>query len=156
MIIYSCNTVRISTDDAMSKGSSIPHIQVYEPTEEAYALTFESVNTIVRELNSVIQAKDFDKWLSYLTSEYIKEKSDPSVLEELSDQPTMRANRITLQTLEDYFFFVIVPSRTNSVLERIVFINENCVKALSTLYGKPVILYNLVKVDGVWKIGIAK
>lgn len=156
MIIYSCNSLRVSNDDAMAKGSSIPRIQVYEPTEETYSLTFESVNTIVEELNCIIQTKDYDKWLSYLTADYIKEKSDPSVLEELSDQPTMRANKIKLETLEDYFFFVIVPSRTHSVLERIVFIGKDRVKALSTLYGKPVILYYLVMVDGEWKIGIAK
>jgi hypothetical protein len=137
-------------------GSHSNNRSEYVPSREIYTRTFEEVDGLINTLNEVIKNRDFSAWLEYLSDSYKKEKSDPSFLSELSNQPTLVAKKIRLGCLKDYFEYVIVPSRTNSMLERIIFLSEDHVKALSTLYGQSVILFNLVRIDGVWKIGNTK
>jgi hypothetical protein len=128
----------------------------YKPTEEVYNRTFDEVDSLINELNDIIRNRDYINWLDCLSDDYKTSKNDPLFLSELSNQPTLVTQKIVLKSMKDYFEYVIVPSRLQSKLDKIVFVSEDRVKALSTLYGKSVILYNLVKVNGKWKIGNSK
>ncbi|MFP4562496.1 MAG: hypothetical protein ACLFRY_04220 [Spirochaetia bacterium] len=128
----------------------------FEVTEEIYEQTFSDVENLIQDLNKIISSGNYSKWLTYLTEPYKERYSDPAVLAELSRQPTLKKYDIRLRTLEDYFRYVVVPSRSEVRLDEIIFNDEEHVKALMEIDDRQVILYRLRLVDGSWKIGLAK
>lgn len=126
----------------------------FEVTEETYERTFQEVEEVIGELNRIIQNRDFERWKSYLTEEYIERVSSPDNLATISESPILQRNNITLESLQDYFRWVVVPSRANARLDDLEFLDDNTVHAIMNVGGRPAILYRLEKVDGRWKIGI--
>jgi hypothetical protein len=124
----------------------------YEVSEEVYNQTFSEVEQTIQELNRIIRDKDFDEWRSYLTDAYEDEYSDPERLREISDMPILQRNEIVLESLQDYFRWVVVPSRANARLDDLRFVTKSEVEAIMSVNGQRVILYHLKKVDGSWKI----
>lgn len=124
----------------------------YQVSEEVYKQTFDDVESLIKELNEIIKRKDYSTWLTYLTREYREKYSNPEVLEEVSNQPTLQKYDIKLNSLKDYFIYVVAPSRANAKLDDLVFEDENHVKAIMEIKGNRVILYLLEKVNGQWKI----
>ncbi len=123
-------------------------------TEEVFTQTFEDVEALIKRLNRIIGSSDFQRWLTYCTEEYIDYYSDTDTLRELSQRPTLQKYNIRLTTLEDYFNYVVVPSRSNARLDDLVFEDNNHVKAIMIIEDQRVILYQLEKVNDEWKIGI--
>ncbi|MFP3960529.1 MAG: hypothetical protein ACLFUX_10200, partial [Spirochaetaceae bacterium] len=117
--------------------------------------TFDEVEAVIEELNEIIRTRDFDTWQGYLTEAYLEEYSDPDRLAEISDRPILKRNDITLESLEDYFEWVVVPSRQNARLDDLRFLSEDVVEAVMEVGGSQVILYRLRKVDGRWKVDAA-
>jgi len=124
----------------------------FEVTEEVYEQTFEEVEQTIARLNTIIQQRDFQAWKSYLTDEYEQEYSDPETLAEWSESPLLQRNEITLRSLEDFFTYVVVPSRSNARLDDLEFVDENTVEAYMNVRGRRALLYLLENEDGVWKI----
>jgi hypothetical protein len=130
--------------------------KAYRPSKDLYNKTFDEIDHFISELNDIIRNQDYDAWVNCLTKNYILEKSDPHFLENLSDEPTLKEQKIKLTTIKEYFMYVIVPSRAKPKLEKIVFIDKEHVKALSTYFGETVVLFYIEKVDGTWKMGNRK
>ncbi|WP_455381979.1 hypothetical protein [Salinispira pacifica] len=128
--------------------------QPIEVSQEVYSKTFDEVEKVIKELNSIISDGDFSAWTSYLTRQYVEEMSKPSTLKAVSESPILKRNNIVLHSLEDYFHYVVVPSRSNARLDDLVFLDENTVEAIMIVRGQRVILYQLEKRDGKWKIGL--
>jgi hypothetical protein len=80
--------------------------------------------------------------------------SMPSTLQKLSDSPILKRNNIVLKSLDDYFQYVVAPSRSNARLDDLVFLDKNTVEAIMVVRGQRVILYQLENRDGKWKIGL--
>ncbi|MFW5693949.1 MAG: hypothetical protein ACOCYB_02185 [Alkalispirochaeta sp.] len=123
-----------------------------EVTEELYDQTFTEVEQTIQELNEIISDRDFPAWQDYLTDAYRRTYSDPSVLAESSQSGVLERNNIELESLEDYFNFVVVPSRANARLDDLVFVDEQTVEAIMEVRGERYLLYLLKKVDNQWKI----
>lgn len=123
-------------------------------TKELYNKTFDEIEETIRNLNKIITTKDYKSWRDYLTEDYINKRSDPSFLEKMSSSNILKQKKIKLKTLEDYFDYVVVPSRASARLDKIEMIDENHVKAITILNNTPIILYWLVKDKGRWKIGV--
>jgi hypothetical protein len=123
-----------------------------EVTEELYDQTFDEVGETIAELNQIIANEDFARWQTYLTDDYRRTYSDPNVLAESSQSAVLRRNNIRLETLEDYFRFVVVPSRANVRLDDILFTDESTVEAIMEVEGERYLLYNLTKSGDRWKI----
>jgi hypothetical protein len=123
-------------------------------TQEVYDKTFVEVEEFVRSLNEIIRRRDYDTWLEYLTEDYIRQKSDPEYLRQQSEMPLLKKNNIVLHSLQDYFQYVVVPSRSQATIDDIEFIDEDHVKAISSIRGTRGILYLLEREDGGWKIGV--
>ena len=126
----------------------------FEVTEELYEQTFSEVERAIAQLNTVIQRRDYRRWLSYLTPEYVAHYSDPRTLEEISAMPILTRNEIVLRSLSDYFEWVVAPSRTNARLDDLRFLNPRQVEAIMNVHGRPAILYRLRNVDGSWKVDV--
>lgn len=124
----------------------------FEVTEEVYEQTFTEVERTIQELNEIIQDRDFEEWRSYLTDAYETAYSDEERLREISDMPILQRNDIVLESLRDYFRWVVVPSRANARLDDLRFVTDDEVEAIMSVNGQRVILYHLKKVNGSWKI----
>jgi hypothetical protein len=122
-------------------------------SEELYTKTFQDVEKLIEELNAIIQAEDYEKWLSYLTEDYKNYYSDPDVLKEQSEKPLLKRYNIRLRTLKDYFLYVVVRSRQTTRLDALEFTDETHVKATMLIDGTPYILYYLEYDGKAWKIG---
>ena len=124
----------------------------FEVTEELYEQTFEEVEQVILRLNSIISEGDFAAWTGYLTPEYIEAITSPAHLAELNASPLLQRNNIVLEDLEDYFEYVVVPSRANLRLDDLEFIDDNTVQAIMIVRDRRAILYLLRRIDGAWRI----
>ena len=126
----------------------------FQVSEEQYTKIFTDIEKLIEDLNKIIRDQDFRAWKKYLTKEYIAHYSDPANLKVISDTPTLKKYNITIRSLNDYFTYVVVPSRSDVSLDDISFIDDNNVKAYMNIDGEPVVLYNLKFIDNSWKIGL--
>jgi hypothetical protein len=138
-------------DDQEENGSA----QQIEVSQEEYEAAFFDIEALIKDLNSVISRRSFIQWKPYLDDIYIETMSSDEKLNEINEKPVLKQANIELESLEDYFRFVVVPSRSNAKLDEIEFLDSNRVTAYMYNKGNPeqrIILYQLTKIDGVWKI----
>jgi hypothetical protein len=133
-------------------------------SQEVYDATLAEVKGFIDGLNQSITRRNFSEWRGALTDEHFAQISSPEFLAQASESPALRRGRIVLRTANDYFTNVVVPSRANSQVDEIE-IEGNVVKAyyLETrntrgenneviAETRRLRLYELVKIDGNWKI----
>ena len=123
-----------------------------EVSEDVYQQAFSEVEAVIEELNSIISRRQFSIWTTFLTEEYVAYYSNPQVLEDLSRNAILAQNNIRLRSLMDYFENVVVPSRASARLDDLIFYTDTLVEAVTIFRGQSVILYELRKIDGEWKI----
>ena len=111
------------------------------------------IGELIEELNAIIASKDFISWKEHLSTDYVMYYSDPEVLKERTKSPLLTKYNIVLRTIEDYFNFVVVGSRQNVKLDEIKVLDRDRIKAYMFINNTPVIIYELVRIDGTWKIG---
>ena len=122
-------------------------------TKEVYDKTFEDIELLIVEINSVIKKKNYTKWQSYLTNEYIDHFSDKAVLDEITRQyHALGYYSVKLRTLKDYFTYVVVGARLEARLNKIEFIDENTIDAMGLYREREGVLYSFSKIDDHWKI----
>lgn len=142
----------ISTPDPVSD----PTAAIFDPTTvsaEVKEMTFADVKLLIKNLNTVIQSRNYDVWITNLTEDYVAYWSDPEILARLSESPVLRRQSITLASLRDYFIHVVYPSRQNDRVDDIEFIGETRIKAIIiNPKGERLVLYNLEKIGDIWKI----
>ncbi len=126
----------------------------FKVSEEVYSRTFEEIESFIRNLDRIIREQDFQTWVSHLSEEYIRTTSDPAYLKAQSEEPVLKQNHVQLASLQDYFYHVVVPSRSQAQLDKIEFLDENHVKAISVVRSTRVVLYLLAREQGSWKIGV--
>lgn len=130
-----------------------PSEEEFVVSEEVFTRTFTDIEDLIGRLTRIISAGKYEEWLGYLTKEYKQYYGNQETLKELSQRPILKKYNIRLTSLKDYFEYVVVPSRSDVRLDDLVFEDNNQVKAIMVIEGQRVILYQLEKVDGEWKIG---
>jgi hypothetical protein len=126
----------------------------FEVSQEVYEQTFEEIEALIQELSDVISRNQYDKWLTYLSTDYIRTYNSQEQLDLINEYPQLKDNGVVLKNLKDYFSWVVVPSRSRAVLGDIVFVGETEVIAYSSFEGKRAKLYELEQLDGEWKITV--
>lgn len=128
----------------------------FDPTTvsaEVKEMTFTDVKRLIQNLNTIIQTRNYDLWITNLTESYVVYWSDPQILARISESPVLRRQNITLASLRDYFIHVVFPSRQNDRVDDIEFIGETRIKAIIiNPKGERLVLYNLEKIGDTWKI----
>lgn len=142
------------TDDGFSGEDIYIETEEFVISAEMYETTFNEVEEFIAELNEIIADRDFEQWKAYLTEDYLEVHSDPAVLRERSESPVLRRNNIELRSIEDYFSWVVVPSRANARLDDLDFIGTDKVEAIMRVRDQGVILYQLKRVNDRWKIDV--
>ena len=158
IILISCNTTGAATVGGNQQTN------VFDPAKVSqahYNATREEVQQFIERLNQIIRTRNYNAWIETLSQEYIDEYSSQATLQRISDEPLMRRQNITLRNMNDYFTRVFVPSRNPDRIQSnsvdIEFVTANRVRAFITRINNSgeenrEILYNLEKIDNVWKI----
>jgi len=126
-------------------------------SQAQFTATREEVQSFIEGLNKIISNKNYSAWRSALSNEYFRQISSSENLRQMSEQPALKNNNIVLRTPQDYFNYVVVPSRANSRVDDIQFIGRNRVKAFTINKNRAgeeqrLVLYDLEKVDNTWII----
>lgn len=125
----------------------------YQVSAEKKQASLVEIRALVDKLNAIIAKKSFSEWRPYLDEEYIHVYSDPVRLKAYStSSPFLKQMKINLKTLEDYFRFVVVPSRADVTVEDITFVDENRVNVWTVVDNERVLLYLLKLYGKEWKI----
>jgi hypothetical protein len=92
-----------------------------EVSQEDYEAAFFDIEALIKDLNAVISRRSFIQWKPYLDDIYVETMSSNEKLDEINEKPVLKQANIELKSLEDYFRFVVVPSRSNAKLDEIEF-----------------------------------
>jgi hypothetical protein len=143
--------------------------EIHEPSagisQALYDHTLAEVKQFIDTLNKAIAAKNYNDWKSTLSDEYFELISSPEYLAKASDAPVLKTRKIVLKSPNDYFLYVVIPSRANSKVDEIEFVTENRVKVfhretrtrkdennVTQTEVRYLRLYELIKIDDKWKI----
>lgn len=122
-------------------------------TTDHKQVTLAAVQDMIANLNAIIRSKDFGTWEQLLTKEYREYYSSAETLARLSEAPVLKRQKIILSDLDDYFEYVVYPSRQNGRVDDIEFIDDNRILAITvTPRGERLVLYNLEKIGDIWMI----
>jgi hypothetical protein len=122
-------------------------------SQEVFDSTKTDVQQFIADLNRIIRSRNYDIWVSHLGEDYFAEKSSPEYLAQVSEQPRLKTQKIVLNTAQDYFIHVVVPSRQNDRVDDIEFVSPTRVKAYTvTPNGQRLRLYDLENSENSWKI----
>lgn len=154
-------------DPAVTVWQEERHFDPGSISREKLVATMADVQALIRELNGIIRARNYNAWTGFLSESYIREISSPVFLEERTEElyrrdlivasnlrkdPRQVQKRI-LKTPKDYFDNVVVPSRQNDRVDAIDFSSENRVTAYTVdTRGNRLVLYNLELINNRWKI----
>jgi hypothetical protein len=156
MMVFSCKS-----ETAQGRtGNNSNKNEAFDPTkisQAKYAATREEVQKFIEQQNKIIREGNFDAWKNSLSAEYFAEISSKENLKRISEQPGMKTRKIVLKTVQDYFEYVVVPSRADLRVDEIEFISENRVKAFTITTNKAgeeqrLRLYDLEKIGNSWTI----
>lgn len=143
------------TKQAQEQGTG-PGAAVFDPASISKVekdTAMHEIQELTQQLNSIIKAKNYNVWVTYLDPGYLATINSREFLENVSKSPILVKQKIVLNSAYDYFINVVVPSRTNSRVDDIEFISKNRVKAY-TVDNKEnrLRLYDLEKTGANWKI----
>lgn len=126
-------------------------------TEEVRVHTRKDIQHLIKELDNIIEAEDYQAWLGNLEQSYLEKISSQSFLVAQSQSPRLKSQG-RLRNTEEYFRKVVVPSRSAANYRiddiDIQFIpeEEKVLAFLTTPEGRRLRLYELKHVSGIWKI----
>jgi len=160
LLAVSCVSDPKPKTEAVAVEAAAPQESVFNPSaisREQYDTTKEDVQKFIEELNRIIRSRNYNAWKDTLAPEYFNEISSAENLNQISEQPAMKTRRIVLRTAEDYFIHVVVPSRANSRVDDIEFVDSTRVKAFTVNVNRAgeeqrLRLYDLEKTGDMWKI----
>jgi len=122
-------------------------------TAEKKQTSLAQIRVLVDQLNDLIARQDFSDWVTHLDQDYIRVYSDPVKLRDVTARdPVLKSLSLKLRTLEDYFKFEVVPSRANTKVDDITFLDENRVYVWTVVDNERFLLYLLKLYGKEWKI----
>jgi len=116
----------------------------------------EELEALVLRINSDIASGEYEKWLLYLSSDYMDNYNSREILSGISLSPRLGTRGMVLTDLKDYYEWVVMPSRHDAKLESIEIATEKRAIAYSMYKGSKARLYELEKIHGEWRITIWK
>jgi hypothetical protein len=153
----------LTIEDTESEIEPEPEIEL-EPEETAFdpaTITLEEYNEIkdditsfIYELNAIIRSKNYKAWRMHLDDDYYNYISSPEYLQKVSSTGIMQKNKIVITTVNEYFMYVVVPSRYRDRVDDIEITGVNRVKVITVDNGVRLRLYDLEKTKNGWKIVI--
>jgi hypothetical protein len=121
-------------------------------SKQEHDIALSEVQQLIRTLNSIIKAKNYDAWLSYLHPDYQELITSGEYLNRINNSQRFKSANMEITSARDYFDKVVVPSRANDRVDDVEFVARNRVKAYFINRGNKLRLYDLEKTNSGWKI----
>lgn len=111
----------------------------------------------ITELNAIMAKRDYNSWLRYIDPESQKYWSSTANLAKASEKLPKKLKGLKLRTLQDYFIYVFIPSRSGRTIDEIRYNSADSIRAVQVSKNddgtnRIVVYYNFVKQDGDWKV----
>ena len=119
-------------------------------TKKDKEIAKSEIEEVVKKLNDITAKKDYGRWRYWLSKDYIKEFSKPEVLKKTSEGLPSNLKGKQLKNIEDYFYYVFVPSRQNGRVDDIEYLTPTKVRVWKIEPTRKLIFYNLEKIDDRW------
>ena len=146
-------TDEIKTEEALAEDEEFSRsTQDVLITKETFYADKAAILQIISELSDVMAKHDFNAWLTYIEPESIEYWSSPRNLLQASKRLPYKNKR--LNTLNDYFDLVFVPSRKGRQIDEIRYISVDSVKAVQMQEEQDIVYYNFIKMNGKWMVKI--
>ncbi len=114
------------------------------------------VLAVIEELENVMKTQDYKVWLTYLDDASIAYWSKRTNLQKA--QKRLPIKGLKIDSLQDYFTYIFIPSRQGHKMEEIRYETDKQVKAVQTRkdeegkYIGDTVYYYLRKINGQWKL----
>ena len=133
---------------ALGEGTSV--------TKDVFQEDKKEIMYIIEQLSDAMKTLDYGKWRSYIDPDSAAYWSDPRKLKKAADRLPIKG--LSLESLQDYFKFVFIPSRAGRKVDEILIFQTHRSKRyrttkeiLSMIFYKKIIngwfSYHLWKVD---------
>lgn len=119
-------------------------------TKKDYVDTKSEIVSVVEDLNTITANSDYKRWRTYLSDEYVEYFSQKNVLQAVSEKLPIKG--IRLNSLNDYFNYVFVPSRKAIRVDDIKFTSPKTVDVIMHNAGSRLLIYSLEKREEQWKL----
>ena len=127
--------------------------EISEVSKEEFMQDKAEIINIIKELQKIMDKQDYQAWLPYISRNSIQYYSNPVNIRKANKR--LPDKTIILRGLEDYFKYIFIPSRKQSKVDEIRYINKFEVKAVQVLpNNSTVVYYNFIREDGKWKVNI--
>ncbi|MDR1252282.1 MAG: hypothetical protein LBK62_08955 [Treponema sp.] len=130
-----------------------PAFNPVDISQEVFDSTKVEVQKFIMDLNQIIRGRNYNAWRTVLSDDYFRTISSSQFLATISDLPAMKTRKIVLKNPQDYFNYVVVPSRANDRVDDIEFLSRNRVKVYTlNANGERLRLYDLEHTGNTWII----
>lgn len=117
-------------------------------TKKHYNDTMDEIKIVVEGLNKTTASKNYTTWLKFLSEQYKKTYSNPSILKTTSESLPVKG--LKLNSLKDFFNYVFVPSRQKIKVDDIKFLSPVKVNVIMLSKKKELLVYALEKFNEKW------
>lgn len=150
--MFSCESTDTGVITAKEKAEYAEAVKDVEGrvTYRTYVDDKTDIQETIKQLNAVIKNGDFEKWKTMIADESLKYWSAKSNLENIS--LVLRSQGLELHSLEDYFRYYVVKSRSDKTPGRIRYSTPDYIKVFESNTKKDIIFYEFAKEDGEWKV----
>lgn len=117
-------------------------------TQDDFLTDKKEILEKIDQLAKIMLAKDYGRWLYYISPESKDYWQDQTNLNIVSSRLPVKG--YTLKNLEDYFRMIFIPSRQNSKVDEIRYVSPNFVKAVQVRGEQDIVYYYFIKINNSW------
>lgn len=117
-------------------------------TQDDFLTDKKEILEKIDQLAKIMLAKDYGRWLYYLSPQSKEYWQDQTNLNVVSSRLPVKG--YTLKNLEDYFRMIFVPSRQNSKVDEIRYVSPTFVKAVQVRGEQDIVYYYFIKINNTW------
>jgi len=139
-------------DDAEYK-RSIKDLNGSSVSQDTFNADKKDILKIISELNIIMKQRNFVTWQTYVEPNSVKYWSNRTNLAKIEDRIP---GKNKLNTLEDYFNFVFIPSRIGKRIDEIRYVSSTSIKAVQIDGDSTIVYYNFNKIKDKWMVVIPK
>lgn len=114
----------------------------------------QAIQKAIAELKVIMQKKDYNSWLNYITKDTKDFWSNPTNQKKLQTRLPKKGGKITpIRSVEDVFINFFIPARQNRMITEIRYDSSVSVRAVEIEEdGEEKSYYDFKKVDGKWLV----
>lgn len=119
-------------------------------SKDTFAEDKTNILAIIAKLDIIMKDFDYKSWTLYVEPASLDYWQQPENLKKAQNRLPIKG--LQLHSLEDYFKYVFVSSRTGRIVTEIRYIDDTTVKAVQVQENQDIIYYYFKKIDNSWML----